>query len=135
MYINRERVKEFCRFCLVGISNTGVDFSVFFVLVWLAVPHLAAQVAAYSAGVANSFILNRVWTFQIRDKMTGREVNRFVLINVVSLLVSTAALYSAHDLAGAPLLAAKIAATGLAVMVNYAGSRYWVFPKKCEEQL
>lgn len=68
---------RFVRFCITGGLNTLVDFIVFFLahrsLKWPLIP---SQVISYSAGILNSYCINRRWTFQTRNRLlrTGNAV-------------------------------------------------------------
>lgn len=118
---------QFLRFCTVGLANTAVDFSAFFILNSWGVPYLIAQVAAYSAGVINSFFCNRKWTFGRTGRANGMEAIRFVVVNGFSLLVSSQLLFLIYDLNHRELWLAKVGATAGGIAVNFMGSRLWVF--------
>jgi len=116
------------RFAVVGVANTLVDLCVFTVLAQLLdVNVYAAQVAGYSAGVANSYILSRSWTFRARDRFFGPALVKFLLLSLCMLLLSTGILFLCYDLGGLPKLAAKIVATGVTMVVNFLVNRFWVF--------
>ena len=70
---NKNNITTLARFGTVGAGNTLIDFVVFFLLTSLRVPYLAAQLFSYSAGVANSYIWNRTWTFQVKEKRMARR--------------------------------------------------------------
>lgn len=125
---NRKKLIQFTRFCMVGLGNTTIDFSVFFVLTALGTAYLPAQVISYSAGLGNSFIFNRKWTFQTRGKFAYSQLTRFIILNSLSLLISTAVLYLFHDIENRELWVGKVAATAGSVLINYLGSSRWVFP-------
>jgi putative flippase GtrA len=124
---NKQKITQFLRFCAVGFVNTGVDFSAFFLLNGIGVPHLLAQVLSYSTGVANSFVLNRKWTFSIKGRTNAGEVAKFIIVNSISLLVSSSLLYIMYDINHLDLWLAKAAATVGGIAINYIGSRLWVF--------
>ncbi|HWP97774.1 MAG TPA: GtrA family protein [Syntrophomonadaceae bacterium] len=127
MFTNKQEVMQFLRFCTVGLGNTAVDFIGFLVLTQGGVPYLLAQVLSYSTGVANSFFFNRIWTFRVAGKTNIMELARFIMINGFSLLVSSGLLFVLHDVNHGNLLLSKVAATGISVMLNFVGSRVWVF--------
>lgn len=124
---------EFIRFGLVGVMNTGVDFLVFTLLIALGMHYLAAQTMAYAAGTLNSYAVNKLWTFRGQGsargdrRRLGGELLRFVALNGASLLLSLALLYLLKDGLGFPALLAKLLVTVCTVVVNYAGSKLWVF--------
>jgi putative flippase GtrA len=123
----KKKVVEFLRFCVVGAMNAAVDFTVFFLLTLSGVPYLLAQVLSYSAGVVNSYFLNRKWTFQVKRKANRSEVFKVIVVNSISLLVTFGLLFLLHDAAHVNLWLSKLAATGGGMIVNFMGSRLWVF--------
>jgi putative flippase GtrA len=130
MFKDRQRTLQFLRFCTVGVGNTVVDFTAFWLLNIGGVPYLLAQVLSYSAGVVNSFIFNRKWTFGVTSKANGPEVAKFIIVNGLALLVSSALLFIFHNANHLNLWLAKFAATGGSIVVNFIGSRLWVFTEK-----
>jgi putative flippase GtrA len=123
----KPRIIQFLRFCTVGLGNTGIDFFVFYLFTLVGIPYLLAQVCSYSAGVLNSFFLNRYWTFRVKSKANLPEAAKFMVVNLVSLAVASGLLYALHDLGHLNLWLGKIAATGAGIAVNFLGSRLWVF--------
>lgn len=119
-------IGEFVKFALVGILNTGVDVAIFFLLTWLGIPYVAAQVVSYSCGTANSYLLNKIWTFRSCG-LSYAEIVRFVVVNLASLGISVVALALLHDTAGLGLAASKGIATVCALAVNFLGNKLWVF--------
>lgn len=125
--LNRKNLLQLLRFCVVGIGNTAVDLGVFFALNFAGVPYLIAQVLAYSAGVVNSFVLNRKWTFRVEGKTNWGEMSGFLMVNLSSLLLSSLLLFILYDTCHMQLWISKLAATGLCMLVNFTASRLWVF--------
>jgi putative flippase GtrA len=127
VFNNKPRTVQFLRFCAVGSGNTAVDFATFYLLTLGGAPALFAQVLSYSAGVANSYWLNRKWTFRVARKANALEVAKFILVNGVSLLISSGLLFILRDMSHLDLWLSKLAATGGGMVVNFMGSRLWVF--------
>ncbi|HEX9022313.1 MAG TPA: GtrA family protein [Geobacteraceae bacterium] len=119
-------IAEFVKFALVGFLNTGVDVAIFFLLTSLGVLYLVAQVVSYSCGAANSYLLNKVWTFRSCG-LSYWEMIRFTVVNLASLAISLVTLHLFHDTLQMGLPAAKGAATILALMANFLGNKLWVF--------
>lgn len=119
---------KMAKYALVGLSNTGVDFAVFCLLVYLGgASPLWAQPIAYGAGLANSYLLNRHWTFRSAAGVPARgSPVRFVVVNVVSFGAATAVLLALTH-AGAPAAWAKAVSIAGSLALNYVGYRLWVF--------
>lgn len=116
------------RFALVGVANTLVDFGVFTLLTHLlGINVYLAQVAGYCAGVANSYTLNRSWTFRSKGRFFGPALVRFLVLSGGMILFSTGVLYLCYDLARLPQLGAKAVTTVVVMAVNFLVSRFWVF--------
>jgi putative flippase GtrA len=135
----RKTLIEFIKFGIVGVMNTGVDFLVFTLLLWAGMHYLAAQPLSYGAGTLNSYIVNKLWTFRVRSSPSAgsrykhgikAEFIRFLLLNLATLLLSITLLYLLKDGLGIQALAAKLLVTAVTVVVNYAGSKLWVFRPK-----
>jgi putative flippase GtrA len=135
-----EGLVQFIKFGLVGVMNTAVDFIVYTLLMVAGVHYLAAQVVSYAAGTVNSYVVNKLWTFNKGKEggQTGKaapltanraEFVRFAVLNAGTLLLSLALLYLLKSGLELPALLAKLLVTVVTVMVNYIGSKLWVFRK------
>lgn len=129
---------DIIRFCLVGALNTAIDFTVFAILTAWGVSLFPAHAFAYACGIVNSFILNRRWTFQIgRPDVEGqgweremvKQLSKFIFINLASLGLTYGLLVWFHLHWGWPLLLSRILAAAVSFLLNFAGSRLWVFRK------
>ncbi|MFO7654019.1 MAG: GtrA family protein [Candidatus Krumholzibacteriia bacterium] len=121
------------RFLLVGASNFLVAFAVFHLLL-LAMPPLPvraalSQLVAYALGVAWSYHWNRRFTFRSRDP-AGPQAARFVAFQVAIALVSAAAVGLLVDGMGLPPTPAWLGVVASVTVVNYLGSRFWVFRRR-----
>lgn len=123
----KSRIGIFTRFCTVGMGNTLIDFSVFFILVSIGMPYLVAQILAYLAGMTNSYIWNRLWTFRMKQRVNLQEMARFLFINLASLTIAFLILSYIYEVSGMPLFWSKGIATASGMLVTFIGSRYWVF--------
>lgn len=118
------------RFGIVGVINTGVDFGTFTIFsALLRTDPLVSQVIGYSAGIANSFVMNKLWTFESRSSKVGTRVElvKFIVINTASLGISLAGLKILNGQLGINVYVAKAFVTVIAQVVNYLGYKLWVF--------
>ncbi|MFS8214462.1 GtrA family protein [Paenibacillus polymyxa] len=117
------------RFGIVGLVNTGVDYIIFMLLAWVGVPVIVAQIISYSCGTANSYILNSKWTFnkQLSNNTNKRQLPKFIVINLIVLGVTSLLLQVLHTGTELSLALSKLIATAAGMIINYIGSRYWVF--------
>jgi len=66
-----ELVRQSLRFSLVGLVNTAIGLMAIYALMFLLdVGPALANMAGYTVGLAVSFLLNRVWTFNNTQPLT-----------------------------------------------------------------
>ena len=119
---------RFVRFCVTGGLNTLVDFVVFFLLTsslnWPVIP---SQVLSYSAGILNSYCINRCWTFQTRNRFFSREMLLFIGINLAVLGVSVLSVWALTSRIGLGVLLSKLCTTALTMVLGFILNRLVVF--------
>ncbi|GAA4010156.1 hypothetical protein GCM10022280_04180 [Sphingomonas swuensis] len=132
---------KFVRFVLVGGSNFLLGM-LLFQAVWAIGAPLgswrtpAAQAVAYAIGTAWSFFWNRQWVFRSTDGSAGGvggEALRFIVAQVLCLLVSTVLVTAAIDGAGLPPLVGWPVAMLPLVLLNYILISRWVFPNEATQ--
>jgi putative flippase GtrA len=88
-FLNRESATQITKVAIIGVVNTIVDFSVFNVLRELSVGLYPAVIAALVVATFVSYLLNRHYTFKLRDgKVSWREAAQFYVVNLVALGVT-----------------------------------------------
>jgi putative flippase GtrA len=127
--------RRFARFLLVGLGGTAIDFGLLALLESVGVPTLVANTLSFSAGAANNFVWNRIWTFpEARGKAWATQFAQFFSVSLVGLALNDAIVLALQTPLGALLhhpaqgyLPAKVVATGIAVIWNYVANRIWTF--------
>jgi putative flippase GtrA len=119
---------QMLKFGMIGAVNTGIDFGVFTLLTLCGWSYLPAQCLSYTCGVLNSYVMNRSWTFKEGRHSKFAFLN-FTFLNLFVLLITSGLLALFHNNAGWSIWISKLCASGAGVLVNYAGSRLWVFSK------
>ena len=120
---------RFIKFGITGVMNTAVDFFVFTVLSWVGVGIYLAQVISYSAGMLNSYTINRKWTFQTKGSFISAQMIKFIAANLTLLCVSLVVLKMATGV-GLHKLIAKLCATAVTLVLGFIVNRLWVFKGK-----
>ena len=124
----------FTRFCAVGLSNTMIDFAIFFIFVHIGFPVFVSQAVAFSAGMLNSFLWNRLWSFKVCHPVTMNEVLRFITINLLALATTYFLLILFIEGNQSSLYFSKILASVGGIFVTFIGSKLWVFKKEVHRQ-
>lgn len=120
------------KFALVGVVNTLIDFAVYALLTTIGVNYILAQWISYSAGILNSYVMNRKWTFEKKEKSSKREVISFVIVNLITLSLTSFLLTVLYNKWGIPLLISKLLITTVSVGINFIGTKLFVFTTKIE---
>ncbi len=128
----RAGVVQFLKFNAVGLLNTLIDFAIFTLLNSLGLVYTLAQVISYSAGTANSFILNKKVTFRDsdrgnKDSFDRMQLLKFIVLNLIVLGISLLLMHLLTDKLGIQVLISKVLVTFVTVIINFFGSRKWVF--------
>ena len=126
-------------FVLVGGLNTALDLMALNGLLLLfpttnTLLIVLYTILAYSVGAANSFLLNKYWTFEHAQRTTPRELARFTITMLFGIGWNAALIWLASIIAH-PFLAntvvwtnvSKLVAIGSAAFISFLGMRLWVF--------
>lgn len=135
--IQNKEVPRFVRFLTVGAVGTLLDFGILTMLKLAGFPTLLANSISFSAGLANNFTGNRLWTFADVTKTDWRkQLIQFTLVSLVGLALNNLIVLSLEGVLGTMFgqpqwgyLPAKVIATGVVVFWNYFANRMWTFKK------
>lgn len=122
---------QFIKFCLVGITNVIIDFSVYIGLTRLIeffrIHYLIASLISFSLAVSWSFFVNRAWTFKNKQKSVYSQYFKFFLVSAIGLLLHTLVLYILVDYFGFYDILAKAIAVVLVTFWNFSLNKFWTF--------
>lgn len=124
----RQGLRQFVKFCLIGLLNVVVDWSIYFLLNHLTPIHkLGAKLLSFIAGASNSYYFNRTWTFRSRSRQVGREFGKFFLVASIGALLNTGIFGLIALRFGFPDIIGLIVATGAVTFWNFFANKYWTF--------
>jgi len=135
---------QIVKFGLIGVVNTALDFAVLNLLMWIFKIYsgpwiIVFNVTAFSLAVINSYLLNRFWTFKIKSRQdVPEEFVKFISISLVGVFINSGIVYGITGFIEpvfnlTPELwanVAKILATGIAMVWNFIGYKFWAFKKE-----
>ena len=112
-----------------------------------------AQILATGLAMVNSYLVNRYWTFNQSGFIKGKEICRFIVVNIISLLTTLLCLNLFYDVfklhehinrlltflnislsfsGDNAVMICKLLAMPFSLVVNFLGNRLWVFNNKSE---
>lgn len=124
------------RFVLVGCSNLVVSLTTFYLsyrylplgaIGAAALQGAVANVVSYAAGMLNSFLLNRIWTFRAGAGRVASQARRFTMLNVAILVASTLIVFLLVDTLGWNEIGVWVPLAALIMVANYLGMKHWAF--------
>jgi len=120
-------------FATVGVVNTAVDATVFFLLLAYATSSLvAANVGGWLVAVSGSYVMNSFTTFSAETggKLRLKDYAGFVGSGIVAVIATTTTLVIAAQFM--PVWAAKGLAILVSFAVNFSITHFVVFRPKIE---
>ena len=128
---SRPLVRQMIKFGLVGVLNTTIDFSVYFLLTrftpFFADHRIAANTIAFVVAVSNSFFLNKHWTFREKTQTAVAQYPKFFFVSFGGLLLTQGIFFALHTIAGLHDLWAKMIAVIVVMCWNFAVNKMWTF--------
>ena len=119
---------QLVRFGLVGGIGFVVNLAVYTLFVHgLSVDYRAASVAAWIVAVANNFVWNRHWTFDAREGVAHHQAMRFLLVSLVTEVVSLGLLTVLVEAGGLSKVPAQALAVAAATPLSFLGNKLWSF--------
>ena len=119
------------KFICVGLANTLVDIFFYFALTRLisffSLHIILARTISFSISTLCSFTLNRLWTFEKKDKLHKSEIIKFYASTVIGLVVSIGSMkffiqtFHFYD------LVALLISVIFTFIWNFSASKFWVF--------
>ncbi len=114
---------------IIGIFSAGLDFIIFYTLTTiLEIFYLIANIFSVTIGITTSFILNREYNFQVKDKVFKRYLI-FISVGFVGLLFSSALLYFFIDILTLDIIVSKVLSIVFVVLIQFFLNRYITFRK------
>ncbi|MBT3339163.1 MAG: GtrA family protein [Anaerolineae bacterium] len=124
-----ETVIQIAKFMTVGVLNTAIDATAYFVITrWLGLGSalVLAKGIAYVIGMVNSFFWNRTWTFGDNGNI-WRAAGLFTLTHIAALAINAGTMALVLNWLQLPEIVALGAATGASFVWNFVLNKLVVF--------
>ena len=127
-WLSHPEARQFIKFALVGLFNTGVDWG--FYLLFNRVFHLhylLAKAGSFCIAALSSYIMNRCWTFRSQERRVLQQSLKFLVVSVIGLGLNTGIFYLCVHLLHLFDILGLFFATGLVTFWNYFANKFWTF--------
>lgn len=124
----RDSLRQFAKFAIIGAGNTVVDWGIYFLVHQLGgLPKVASKLVSFAAAATSSYAFNRRWTFRSTNPNVLRELSQFVLVASSGAALNAGIFWLVVVRLGAPDIVGLFCATGLVMFWNFFANKYWTF--------
>ncbi|MDR0749045.1 MAG: GtrA family protein [Tannerellaceae bacterium] len=125
-----EAIRQVIKYGIVGISNTIVTATVIWAMMKLfGCQAVLSNITGYIAGLLNSFILNKQWTFKSSDSWTGSAIRFGMVFGICYLLQLGLLLYLDKHLSTDPYYNQLIAMI-FYTAINFLMNKFYTFKEQ-----
>ena len=118
---------SYIKFALVGVMNTLLNWSIFFILTKVELYYIVANVIAYLIATIHSYFWNSIWVFKYNNGSKIKSSIKFIVLNIIGLLINTIILYVLVDIFNINKLISLMLTTVIVMIINYVANKVWVF--------
>jgi putative flippase GtrA len=118
--------RQWFRYLAVGVSNTVISFGLYVLLVDLGIHYLAAAVVSSAVAIANSYVLNRRWTFRSTEAHLS-ALTRFCVTQCGGMALDLGLLYSLVRVVELPRVPSQALAILAVSVATFLVNRRWTF--------
>jgi putative flippase GtrA len=120
-------LRQFLRFAAVGAIGTAVQYAILWLGVeYFGIPAAIASAIGFVAGSVCNYLLNYFLTFS-SSKSHAEAATKYYLIVSVSFFINMGIMALLVHQLGWNYWLAQLIATGVGLIWNFAGSRWWAF--------
>ena len=128
-------IKQFAKFCVVGGFGASVNYGIFYLSYkFLNIHYVAASLSGFFIAAFAIFLFNREWTFQVRHGKISKQFAQFMALMVISFTANGLSIYLFTDIIGLRAEISQLLTMAITTMINFIGSKYWVFRHKLNHE-
>ena len=125
-FFSKKITVQFIKFSLIGVANTIVHLSIYYLLLWFNVYYLFAYIIAFIFSVLNSYFWNKKFTFP-GTTTTIFTFFRLYLSYGITTLLGIGILYFFVEIIGLNKYISPIINICISTAVNFILNKYFVF--------
>lgn len=117
----------FIKFCLIGVTNVVISYTIYYILLTSGVNYLLAIAIAYLIGILNGYIWSSKFVFNKNKSINN--MMKFFIVYISALFINLGIMYICVDYYNINKLIAPIIAIGVGTIYNYTLNKVWTFKK------
>jgi len=119
--------KQFLKFGIVGISNTLLSLTIYYILVYFCVNYLLANVIAFVVSVLNAYYWNSRFVFKQNKENKIKRLVKVYISYGVTFLIGQGLLYLMVNLIGISKFVAPVINLVVTIPLNFILNKFWAF--------
>ncbi len=125
--------RQFIKFAIVGVINTGIDFFSYIALTRLSdfwFEHkIGATAVSFLLAVVNSYLMNKYWTFNNHSKNHHNQFSKFFVVSAMGLGMNVLFFNLLLPLEINDIVI-KVIVVGIVLFWNFLANKFWTFADK-----
>jgi putative flippase GtrA len=119
---------QFLKFGVVGVSNTLVSLSIYYLFIWINPTfYQAGNVIGWTLGVMNSVFWNKKLVFKDSAESIWRILGKSYIAYAGSFLLTVALLHIQIEWIGISVVIAPLICIIFTTPLNFLANKYWAF--------
>jgi len=123
---NKKNSKELISYLVVGVLTTGINFAVYYLMIYLGIDYKISNTAAFIVSVIFAFITNKKYVFY-SNKGYLKEFIKFSAGRVLTYVLDIGMMVFLVEYFHTGEYMAKIWTNILIIFANYFISKFWTF--------
>lgn len=120
--------KQFIKFGIVGISNTIISLTIYYLFIWISDSlYIVGNTAGFIVSVINAYFWNKKFVFQKQYKGNAKPLLRTFISYGSTFLVSTVLLFFWVGYLGISETIAPIINLLITIPLNFLLNKFWTF--------
>lgn len=129
--IKSEKLKEFLKAQLSAFVGGLFDFGIYTICYsFFGILAVFSNAISGALGAVVNFTINRIWSFKSTDQPIGKQLWKFILVVIGSILLKSTGIHYLVDIQSSNFLLGKIIVEIIVSLgFNFTLQKYWVFRK------
>lgn len=132
-----EKLNQFVKFGIVGLSNTLISYIVYVILIALSIHYLIANFIGFLISVINAYYWNDRYVFKSENDNKvlwwKKFLKTFISYAGTGLILNNVLLILWIDILNLNTLVGPILNLFITIPLNFLLNKYWAFRMKCDK--
>jgi putative flippase GtrA len=120
-------VRQFMKFGLVGVGNTLLSLAIYYLLIFLGIHYLLANIASFFISICNAYFWNSRYVFKKKKGKGARTFLKNTIAYGFTGLLSTVLLYLLVDILHISQWIAPLICLCITIPTNFLLNKFWTY--------